>query len=198
MRIEYGSAYDDDAANEGRPVHEIEAERRRDLIFARADAAGPRSAARYTRLEYFRYSPHSESRQILVMTGKRSWGELDFDLCRRCRRGHVWTLGLLAVMHGEGWEIRMLHMARTKAPDDYRWTRSGQASRSKEFWDHVPPELSSEPEDLCEHLPCVPSRLREVWACVRYWRLTGRLHWPDSQERRAFRLRKGARGRPAT
>jgi hypothetical protein len=194
VRFEYGSAYDDDAANEGRLVHEIEAERRRDLISARAHAGGPRSA----RLEYLRYSPDSESRQILVMTGKRSWGELNFDLCRRCRRGHIWTLGLLAVMQGEGWELRMLRMARTKAPDDYRWTRSGQASRSKEFWDQVPAELSSEPEELCEHLPYVPSRLREVWACVRYWRLTGRLHWPDTKERRAFRRRKGAGGSPAT
>jgi hypothetical protein len=38
MRFEHGSAYDDDAANEGRPAHEVDAERRRDMALTH----GPR------------------------------------------------------------------------------------------------------------------------------------------------------------
>lgn len=176
MRFEYGSAYDDDAANEGRPVHEVEADRRRDLVLTHATRPGAATLA------YVRYSPDTESREILALLGRRSWGSLSFDLCRRCRRGHIWSLGVLAVMQGEGLETRMLRMARAKAPDDYRWTRSGMASRSKEFWDdHVPAELSGRSEVPCEHLDWRPGRLRDAWACLRYWRLTGKFYWPDSR-----------------
>jgi hypothetical protein len=177
MRFEYGSAYDDDAANEGRPAHEVDAERRRDLV----PTHGTRPAAAVATLAYVRFSPDTESRQILVLLGKRSWGSLSFDLCRRCRRGHIWSLGVLAVMQGEGFENRMLRMARAKGPDDYRWTRSGLASRGQEFWDHTPPELRGRPEVPCEHLDWRPGRLRDAWACLRYWRITGKLYWPDSR-----------------
>ncbi|MDX6249513.1 MAG: hypothetical protein QOF10_2873 [Kribbellaceae bacterium] len=41
MRFEHGSAYDDDAANEGRPAHEVDAERRRDLALTHGAGRRP-------------------------------------------------------------------------------------------------------------------------------------------------------------
>ncbi|HEY2442005.1 MAG TPA: hypothetical protein VGI31_02625 [Streptosporangiaceae bacterium] len=190
MRFEYGSAYDDDAANEGRPAYEADAERRPDLMLT--DGTGSPAA----KLTYVRFSPDSSSREILVLLGKRRWGSLSFDLCRRCRRGHIWSLSVLAVMQGEGLETRMLRMARSKAPEDYRWTRSGLASGTREFWEHIPPELSGQPEVPCEHLDWRPGRLRDAWACLRYWRLTRHLYWPDSRVRHSA-VRKSSASRNA-
>jgi hypothetical protein len=194
VRFEYGSAYDDDAANEGRSAYEVAAERRRDMILrhAHAHADRPRTPLRGGRLVYVPYSPASEHPEILLMIGKRIWGNLGFDVCRRCRRGHVFSVVIRDAM-GDGWDTRMLRAARDAAPADYRWTYGEFILRSPEFWTSLPPDLSCAPEKLCAHLPVVPGRLREVWSCLRYWRLTGQLYWPDTKERRAFRLRQGYR-----
>ncbi|KAB2345184.1 hypothetical protein [Actinomadura rudentiformis] len=179
MRFEYGSAYDDDAANEGRPAHEVEAERRRDM--ALAHGAGTRSVSEAARLVYLRYSPDSSSRQVLLLLGKRNWGSLDFDVCPRCRRAHIWSLTLPAVMKGEGFEARMVRIALAKVPDDHRWTLGGMAGEAQRFWPGgTRPVRAREPDELCEHLKRrQPGKLRDLWARVRYWRLTGQLHWPD-------------------
>lgn len=195
---DYGSSSDDDAVLDELPpsiAAEIEAERRRAWLRAndtRSEAERKRAAAERARLAYVRYSPHSQSREILVLLGTSGWGSLSFDLCRRCRRGHVWSLSVLRAMQNEGLEMRMLRMARTKANEGDRWTRSGAASRAAEFWDHIPRELTPELEEPCEHLRQYPGPIRGVWASVRYWRVTGHFHWPASREERAAHRRRAA------
>jgi hypothetical protein len=137
------------------------------------------------RLVYFRFSPDSDSRQILLMIDKRGFGSTDFELCRRCRRVHIWQLGVLAGMQGEGYEVRTLRMIQAMAPDDYRWTRSGLASRTQEFWDQIPAELRGRSEVPCEHMDQRPGRVRNAWACLRYWRITGKLYWPNARSSHA-------------
>ncbi|HEX3732848.1 MAG TPA: hypothetical protein VHU91_08015 [Mycobacteriales bacterium] len=165
MRFEYGSTYDD-AANEGRPAYEVEAERRRDM--ALTHGAGP--VAELVRLVYLRYSPDSGSRQVLLLLGKRSWGSLNFDVCRRCRRAHIWSLAILAAMQGGGSEARMLRIAHAKMPDDYRWTLGGMAGQAQQFWSgRARPIPTREPGEVCEHLRKQrPGKLRDLWARVRY------------------------------
>jgi hypothetical protein len=178
MRFEHGSAYDDDAANEGRPAHEVDAERQRDMALTH----GPRRpVAEVARLVYLRYSPDSGSRQLLLLLGKNRWGSLNFDVCRRCRRVHIWSLTVLAEMKDEGFEARMLGIARTKVHGDYRWTFGGMAGQVQQFWSGGSrPVPAREPDEVCEHLRKQrPGKLRDLWARVRYWRLTGQLHWPD-------------------
>jgi hypothetical protein len=85
-------------------------------------------------------------------------------------------------------ELQMLRMARTKARDGHRWTRSGAASRVPDMWDPIRPELIPEPEEPCEHLRQCPGRIRRWWASVRYWRVTGEFHWPAPREGRVDRL----------
>ncbi|MGH3164335.1 MAG: hypothetical protein ACRDN0_00385 [Trebonia sp.] len=94
---------------------------------------------------------------------------------------HIWHLGVLATMNGHQFELRMLQMARAKAAGDYRLTRSGLATCTQEFWDSLPPELSGRPEVPCEHFDWRPGRIRDTWASVKYWRLTGRFIWPDAR-----------------
>lgn len=177
--FDYGSAYDDDAANEGRPGHEIEAERRRYQMLTHGDS---RPVEEQVKLAYVEFSPESNTRQILLLLSKWCCGSVDFDVCRRCQRVHIWHLGVLAVMQGHGFETSMLRMVRARTPDYYRWTRSGRATCPQEFWDSLPPELSSRPAVPCEHLDWRPGRGRNAWACLRYWRLTGRWYWPDARE----------------
>jgi hypothetical protein len=56
------------------------------------------------------------------MLGKRSWGSINYGVCRACQRMHVQHAAVLAVMQGEGHKSRLLRFARTKAPRGYRWT----------------------------------------------------------------------------
>jgi hypothetical protein len=189
--FDYGSAYDDDAANEGRPVHEIEAERRRYQALTHGVS---RPLDEQVKLAYVGFSPESNTRQILLLLNKSCYGSVDFDVCRRCQRVHIWHLSVLAVMQGHGFETRMLRMVRARTPEYYRWTRSGLATRPQEFWDSLPPELSSGPAVPCEHFDWRPGRIRNAWACLRYRRLTGRWYWPDARaEQRAVRASPASR-----
>jgi hypothetical protein len=178
MGFEYGSAYDDDAADEGRPVAEIEAERRRHQVLTYRTREPVEDLGA---LRYLRFSPDTATREVLLLLGKRCYGSVNFDICDRCRRVHIWHLGVLAAVYGHQFETRMLQMARVKAPDDYRLTRSGLATCAQEFWDNLPPELSSRPEVPCEHFDWRPGRIRNTWASLKYWRLTGRFIWPDAR-----------------
>jgi hypothetical protein len=143
--------------------------------------AGPGHTGSTATLAYVRFSPETQSREILALLGRHRRGSLSFDLCRRCRRLHIWSLAGLGGMESEGLEIRMLRLARTKAPHDYRWSRSGVALRTQEFWDDLPPVLRGRPEVPCEHLDWRPGRVRDALACRQYRKLTGRSHWPDSR-----------------
>jgi len=197
---DYGSSSDDDAVLDQLPpsvTAAIEAERRRAWLHAndtRSAAERKRAAAEHARLAYVRYSPRSNCREILVLLGTRSWGSLSFDMCRRCRRGHVWSLSVLRAMQDEGLETRMLRMSRAKAPEGHRWTRSGAASTAAEFWDRIPRELNPEPDEPCQHLRQYPGPMGGAWASVRYWQVTGHFHWPASRKERRAR-RRGAAGR---
>jgi hypothetical protein len=178
MGFEYGSAYDDDAAEEGRPVTGIDAELRRRLLLGYGE---PEPVEDVVALRYLRFCPDGDSRAILLLLGKRRYGSVNFDICDRCRRVHIWHLGVLATMYGHQFETRMLQMARAKAPDDYRLTRSGLATCTQDFWDSLPAELSSRPEVPCEHFDWRPGRIRNTWASLKYRRLTGQFIWPDAR-----------------
>ncbi|WP_433005439.1 hypothetical protein [Kribbella sp. CA-294648] len=189
--FDHGSAYDDDAANEGRPVHEIEAER---LRYQMLTYGVSRPVEEQAKLAYVGFSPASNTRQMLLLLGKWDCGSVDFDVCGRCQRVHIWHLGVLAVMQGYGFETSMLRMIRARTPDYYRWTRSGLATCPQEFWDGLPPELSSRPAVPCEHFDWRPGRVRNAWACLRYRRLTGKWYWPDARaEHRAVSASPAAR-----
>ena len=143
---------------------------------------GPAFVARPgERFVYLRYSPESDSRQVLLLVGKRNWGSLDFDVCDRCRRVHVWTFTLLAVLQNEGYEAEMLRLARAQVSAQYRWTYDAMAERTDQYWTGDPrPMRNHDYDDLCVHLKDEhPGKLRDLWSRLHYWHLTGQLHWPD-------------------
>jgi hypothetical protein len=72
-------------------------------------------------------------------------------------------------------------IARTKVHDDYWWTLGGMAGQARQFWcGGTRPVPARESDEVCEHLRNQrPGKLRDLRARVRYWHLTGQLHWPD-------------------
>ncbi|WP_129799779.1 hypothetical protein [Streptomyces sp. F001] len=124
------------------------------------------------------------------MLGKRSWGSIDYDVCRACQRVHIQHARVPAVMQGEGHEARMLRFARTKAPRGYRWTL-GPGVDTSPFWTNVHGELDYTVERSCDHLrKKLPGTLEDLWGRLKWWRLTGQIWLPptraDRKKRRKF------------